>query len=70
VDNQWHAKVSVLGIKLKNQLAQEDMPLVRSVVKFVKSFSIGWVSGAHAVGIDSEQHQEISSTRIGYGSKK
>jgi hypothetical protein len=38
LENQWHVKVSVLGIKLKNQWAQEDMPLVRSVVKSVKSF--------------------------------
>ena len=70
MDNQWHAKASVLGIKPKNQLAQEDMLLVRSVVKSVKSFSIGWASGVHAVDIGSEEHQEISSTRIDCGSKK
>jgi hypothetical protein len=46
------------------------MLLVRSGVKSVKSFSIGKVSGAHAVDTGSEELQEISSTRIGYGSKK
>lgn len=38
MDNQWHAKASALGIKLRNQLVQVDMLLVRSVVKYVKSF--------------------------------
>ena len=70
MDNQWHAKVFVLGIKLKNQWAQEDMPRVRSVVKCVKSFSIGLVSGALVVDTGSEERQEISSTRIDYESKK
>ncbi|HET6641554.1 MAG TPA: hypothetical protein VFG77_08120 [Nitrososphaeraceae archaeon] len=70
MDNQWHAKVSVLDIKLKNQWAQEDMPLVRSVVKCVKSFSIGLVSGALVVDTGSEERQEISSTRIDYENKK
>jgi hypothetical protein len=70
LDNQWHAKVSVLDIKLKNQWAQEDMPRVRSVVKCVKSFSIGLVSGALVVDTGSEERQEISSTRIDYESKK
>jgi hypothetical protein len=46
------------------------MPLVRSVVKSVKSFSIGLVSGAHAVDTGSEEHLEISSTKIDYESKK
>jgi hypothetical protein len=46
------------------------MLLVRSVAKSVKSFSIGLVSGAHAVDIDSGEHLEISSTKIDYGSKK
>ena len=70
MDNQWHAKVSVLGTKLKNQQAQEDTPLVRSVAKSVKSFSIGLVSGAHVVDTGSEEHLEISSTKIDYESKK
>jgi hypothetical protein len=70
LDNQWHAKVSVLDIKLKNQWAQEDMPLVRSVVKSVKSFSIGLVSGALVVDTGSEERQGISSTRIDYENKK
>jgi len=46
------------------------MLLVRSVVKSVKSFSIGLVFGAHAVDIGSEEHLEISSTKIDYESKK
>jgi hypothetical protein len=46
------------------------MLLVRSVVRSVKSFSIGLVSGAHAVDTGSEEHLEISNTRIDYESKK
>jgi hypothetical protein len=65
LDNQWHVKVSVLDIKPRNQWAQDDMLLVKSVVKYVKFFSIGLVSGAHAADTDSEEHQEISNTRIG-----
>jgi hypothetical protein len=41
------------------------MLLVKSVVKYVKFFSIGLVSGAHAADTGSEEHQEISNTRIG-----
>jgi hypothetical protein len=46
------------------------MLLVKSVVKYVKFFSIGLVSGAHAVDTGSEEHLEISSTKIDYESKK
>jgi hypothetical protein len=65
LDNQWHVKVSVLDIKPRNQWAQDDMLLVKSVVKYVKFFSIGLVSGAHAADTGSEEHPEISNTRIG-----
>jgi len=57
LDNQWHVKVSVLDIKPRNQWAQDDMLLVKSVVKYVKFFSIGLVSGAHAADTGSEEHQ-------------